>query len=353
MLRGCYNTPCCLVRDAQCSESHPYGTCGMLIPAGTMATRIQVEIEHRRYVDLCVARRGEHGQLSITTIEPGQQRAVIKLFAVRGEKRTPLQTIDVRQLPSDTDRYIPMQLTSAVVPGGRLRVRLYVEGALFLERFVPVGRFLGVSKVLVIALLVLILLGLAVAVTAGLLAFREPAEPEVTETHSDEPAVVADPTDDPPPGEPDKPAEPDEPAEPAEPELDEDPVALRDPDPVDTPDEPDDEMVEPGIYVVRFNPESAMLRTDTQRRLDEVAATVGEHDLLLRIDGHTAIAGTEEGRRRLSERRAKNVRDYLVEAGVPADRITELRALGASDPLTEDRDLQDENRRVEIVEMKD
>ncbi|MFP4644511.1 MAG: hypothetical protein ACLFM0_09160, partial [Spirochaetales bacterium] len=141
-----------------------------------MATTIQVEIEHRRYVDLCVARRGEQGRLNITTIDTGQTRAMIKLFAARGSRRTPLQTIDVRGLPTDPHRHIPMQLSSAVVSGGKLRVRLYVQGSLFLERFVPVGRFLVFSRTVLVALFVLLLFALT-AVAVGFFGVHQDGEP--------------------------------------------------------------------------------------------------------------------------------------------------------------------------------
>ncbi len=328
-----------------------------------MATTIQVEIEHRRYVDLCVARRGEQGRLNITTIEPGQPRALIKLFAAKGDTRTPLQTIDVRDLPGDPERHTPMQLTSAVVSEGRLRVRLYVEGALFLEQFVPVGRFLGLPKALLIGLLILLILGFAGAI-AGFFLTSDAAEPrdavprEATEIEQPDP-MADDPSDDPAADDaaPEDPA-PDD-AAPEDPAPDdgfveresvtEEPAA----EPiVDDPD-PEETDIEPETYVVRFNPESARLRPDTVERLDEIAQQINEHTLPLRIDGHTAIAGTPRGRRELSERRAGRVRDYLVDAGVSADRITELRALGATEPLTQDPDRQDDNRRVEIIELEE
>ncbi|MFP4644953.1 MAG: OmpA family protein, partial [Spirochaetales bacterium] len=110
---------------------------------------------------------------------------------------------------------------------------------------------------------------------------------------------------------------------------------------------------ETDTYVVRFNPDSANLRPDTRQRLSEIADAVVDDDFLLRIDGHTAIAGTSEGRRRLSQLRAERVRDYLVDAGVSAERITGLRALAATQPLTDDPQRQDANRRVEIVEIQE
>ena len=54
--------------------------------------------------------------------------------------------------------------------------------------------------------------------------------------------------------------------------------------------------------------------------------------LRIRIGGHTDDVGTETDNQRLSEARARAVRDYLVDAGVAPERL-EYRGYGESRPL--------------------
>ncbi len=70
----------------------------------------------------------------------------------------------------------------------------------------------------------------------------------------------------------------------------------------------------------------------------------------IEIIGHTDNVGSDSFNQRLSEQRAEAVRDYLVENGISADRIT-TSGRGATQPI--DTNLTDEgrqkNRRVEFV----
>ena len=318
-----------------------------------MPTSIQVEIEHRRYVEIVPARREAHGRLYITTMEPGQHRALIKLFVERRSRRMPLQTIDVRDLPADPERRVPMQLTARILPGGRMRVRLYVEGELFVERLVPVGHLLGPSRGLLAAAVLLALLAIGTVVWMLRATLRPadepPARPSVEAEEPADPVVdaedppdvdeIADPdTEDPP--DVDEVTEPD-----AEEPADVDEIAGS--------DLTDETAITPEVHTVRFNPESAVLRSAVRVELVAVARRLSQHERPVRLDGHTAIAGTAEGRLVLSRRRAEAVRDFLVGEGVETQRFVELRALGASKPLTRDPDQQQRNRRVEIVEIEE
>ncbi len=324
-----------------------------------MPKSIQIEIEHRRYVEIVPARREARGRLYITTMEPGQHRAVIKLFVERRGRRTPLQTIDVPDLPADPDRRLPMQLTARILPGGRMRIRLYVEGDLFVERMLPVGHLLGHSRGLLAAVALLALLAIG-SVLWMLLATLRPAD----EAPRDQVAVEADEPRAPVSSEPDEPPEPavdtedpidvDEIADPdAEDPTGADEIADPDAEVAVEPDPPDEPAITPEVHTVRFNPESAILRTAVRVELAAVAQRLSHHELPVRLDGHTAMAGTAEGRRALSRRRTEAVRDFLVGEGVDAERFVELRALGASKPLTRDPDEQQRNRRVEIVEIEE
>ncbi len=54
--------------------------------------------------------------------------------------------------------------------------------------------------------------------------------------------------------------------------------------------------------------------------------------LRIRIGGHTDDVGSEQDNSNLSEKRAKSVMDFLIGAGIPADRL-EFRGYGESKPL--------------------
>lgn len=68
------------------------------------------------------------------------------------------------------------------------------------------------------------------------------------------------------------------------------------------------------------------------------------------VGGHSDMTGTEPVNREVAQRRADAVAKYLVELGVPQDRIV-TSSLGSSKPLvvTAPQTPEISNRRVEIV----
>lgn len=70
----------------------------------------------------------------------------------------------------------------------------------------------------------------------------------------------------------------------------------------------------------------------------------------IQVFGHTDDVGSREYNQALSERRARAVRDYLVEAGLDPSIIS-TKGLGKSQPLVEgvDEQARAKNRRVEIA----
>jgi outer membrane protein OmpA-like peptidoglycan-associated protein len=115
-------------------------------------------------------------------------------------------------------------------------------------------------------------------------------------------------------------------------------------------------VVEEGIAIslenIQFNPDSAELLDREKAKLDQITGILrryGDRDIL--VGGHTALAGGEEGRMRLSRERAASVADYLVEQGARhPDRIV-LRGYGAERPLGDNNTEEGRrrNRRVEIT----
>lgn len=102
---------------------------------------------------------------------------------------------------------------------------------------------------------------------------------------------------------------------------------------------------------ITFVTDSARLTKDGRRVVREAARVLEEHpEVEVRIEGHTDSVGTPSHNQRLSERRADEVLDRLVELGVDRDRLTS-KGFGESDPLVVPRTFADleKNRRVEFV----
>ncbi|NCN04543.1 MAG: OmpA family protein [Spirochaetales bacterium] len=103
---------------------------------------------------------------------------------------------------------------------------------------------------------------------------------------------------------------------------------------------------------IRFQPDSAELLPQELQKLDQIARILEAYpyrDIL--VTGHTALAGTVQGRQLLSEERAKSVGQFLLDSGVRDRDQVMFRGLGANEPLgsnatEEGRRL---NRRVEII----
>lgn len=102
---------------------------------------------------------------------------------------------------------------------------------------------------------------------------------------------------------------------------------------------------------VHFDFDKATLRPEAKVILNEAAALLTTHErVVVEVAGHTDGIGSDEYNQGLSERRANAVRDYLVERGINASRLT-ARGYGESRPVaTNDTDEgRQENRRVELV----
>ncbi len=106
---------------------------------------------------------------------------------------------------------------------------------------------------------------------------------------------------------------------------------------------------------VRFPPDSAELIEAEREKLESIAEILREYperDIL--ITGHTALAGTEEGRQELSEDRAAAVGNFLIEKGARTRERLLYRGRGARDPVADNETEEGmrKNRRVEILIME-
>ncbi len=105
---------------------------------------------------------------------------------------------------------------------------------------------------------------------------------------------------------------------------------------------------------VLFDTDKSVLRTEGVTEIDKVVKFLQENpDVTMEIAGHTDSVATADYNLSLSERRANAVRDYMVNAGIFATRLTakgygELQPVASND--TEDG--RQKNRRTDFVIVK-
>ena len=103
---------------------------------------------------------------------------------------------------------------------------------------------------------------------------------------------------------------------------------------------------------IYFDTGKATIQERSFDLLDEIATVIGANAQLkrIRVEGHTDNVGGDGNNLRLSNDRAKSVRQYLVDKGIEADRL-EARGFGEMYPI-QSNDTQEgraANRRVEFI----
>jgi OOP family OmpA-OmpF porin len=100
---------------------------------------------------------------------------------------------------------------------------------------------------------------------------------------------------------------------------------------------------------IQFEFDSSVLKTESYSTLDRLAKELRDNNATVTLDGYASAEGTEAYNLNLSKDRANAVKQYLVNAGVPASSIT-ANGYGEANPVasnaTEEGRIQ--NRRVEI-----
>lgn len=113
-----------------------------------------------------------------------------------------------------------------------------------------------------------------------------------------------------------------------------------------------DEGVSISLEDIRFYPDSPIMLPGEYEKLDRIGQILLRYpDRDIVVSGHTALAGTAEGRMALSIERAGAVADYLLRKGIrAADRVV-IRGYGAEKPIADNstEDGMRRNRRVEIT----
>lgn len=110
------------------------------------------------------------------------------------------------------------------------------------------------------------------------------------------------------------------------------------------------------IENIQFAPDSAELLASEETKLDSISKILAQFpDRPLLITGHTALAGSEEGRQLLSEQRAQAVGQYLLDHKVRPRDSLQFQGKGATEPVGDNQTDtgRAHNRRVEITIMKE
>lgn len=101
---------------------------------------------------------------------------------------------------------------------------------------------------------------------------------------------------------------------------------------------------------VQFEVGSDTIMSQSYSPLNEAAGTLKENDRMkVEIQGHTDNTGDAKKNEALSLRRATSVKNYLVQKGISAGRLS-VKGYGASKPIAsnDSEDGRAQNRRIEF-----
>ena len=102
---------------------------------------------------------------------------------------------------------------------------------------------------------------------------------------------------------------------------------------------------------VLFDTARYTLKPGAREKLAKVSGIILAHPgLKIEVEGHTDSVGSDEYNQKLSENRATSVRSYLVEQGIPADKVSAM-GFGKTQPVADNSTAagRQANRRVELV----
>jgi outer membrane protein OmpA-like peptidoglycan-associated protein len=114
-------------------------------------------------------------------------------------------------------------------------------------------------------------------------------------------------------------------------------------------------VAEKGVVIslnnIQFMPDSVKLTVEEMIKLREIGAILARYPGNILVGGHTAMAGTGEGRLQISTERAQAVADFLIALGSRSAEHITVRGYGAEWPLGDNATEEGQaiNRRVEIT----
>ncbi|OGC91411.1 MAG: peptidoglycan-associated lipoprotein [candidate division Zixibacteria bacterium RBG_16_53_22] len=127
------------------------------------------------------------------------------------------------------------------------------------------------------------------------------------------------------------------------------PPVVEEPPPPPPPPEP--EIAPLQVTTIYFDYDKSDIRSDARDILAQNAKSLTDHsEAVIRIEGHCDERGTDEYNMALGERRANAARDYLVNYGIDAQRMSTI-SYGESRPAApgHDEGAWSQNRRAEFT----
>ena len=101
---------------------------------------------------------------------------------------------------------------------------------------------------------------------------------------------------------------------------------------------------------ILFDTGKSTIKPESGAVLDNIADILDDYpNVRFRIEGHTDSTGSAERNQSLSQERAQSVMNYLIEKGIPSNRMTAI-GYGEDRPIADNntREGRRTNRRVEI-----
>ena len=100
---------------------------------------------------------------------------------------------------------------------------------------------------------------------------------------------------------------------------------------------------------VFFDFDKTELKPESFVELDKLVSYLQQNTIRIEVGGHTDNQGSDEYNDRLSENRAKAVYDYLVQKGIPANRL-QYKGYGMRVPVADNatEEGRSANRRTEF-----
>ncbi len=147
------------------------------------------------------------------------------------------------------------------------------------------------------------------------------------------------------------------PPEPVEQEVSPEPVEKERPEPETREPEVSEQEVEEdkneeASRIVFFAPKAVEIDAFIAGNLDFIAEEIKELGVKhVTVTGYSARLDSTEEERRISQKRAAAVAEYLMNTGSFSDEGVTIKAMGAEEPLMSHQDIagRSKNRRVEII----
>ncbi len=336
-----------------------------------MRKYLSVEVEHTRHARFLPLDKAGDNRISLTTLADFQKRAEVKIYLINEDKRLLLHVFEVDRLPKKQAGEPRMVLKGKYDGKGTLQLSISVDGQHYSSKSISIRKYIR-ERVLWpwILLIALILLG-----TAAWLFIRSctpagftPPERDTNEhtAEADAPGTAAEtaesrgdagaesPDDQPPAATnaggtaaptsaaPTSAAEATDKATATESDSEPQsaPATETEIEPQSAPD------LSQQVY---FGPNSSRLTPEARRELSQFIQELQQYEgVKLRIEGHCALYGTEQGREELSFERARRVAQFLRESEYRFKTDPVIRGMGGDNPVTRQDDRQHLNRRVEI-----